>query len=145
MRLPKQMLIIPYTKEDDKVLYCIFKRKDLGFYQFISGGCEDFDKDTEDSAKRELFEETGIKDISLEKLEIETMIPVVNIRKDFFWGKDVFYAKEYVYAVNITGKDIILSDEHSEYKFGSYEEIKKHLKYDSNKSALWELNEKLIR
>ena len=44
MRLPKQVLIIPYRIKDKNVQFCIFKRKDLEFWQWISGGVEDFDE-----------------------------------------------------------------------------------------------------
>ena len=39
----------------------------------------------------------------------------------------------------------MLGDEHSEIKWASYEEAKELLKFDSNKNALWELNERLKR
>lgn len=57
----------------------------------------------------------------------------------------MFYADEYAFAVNINGKEIILSNEHEEYKWVGFKEAKELLKYDSNKSAVWELNEKLKR
>ena len=145
MRLPKQVLIIPYRIRNGNIEYCIFKRKDLKIWQFVAGGAEDFDKDIIESAKRELFEETSITDIELEKLEITTKIPVVNVVKDFIWGKDVFYSEEFAFAANINDKEITLSLEHDEYKWVDYEEAKSILRYDSNKSALWEINEKLIR
>lgn len=145
MRLPKQVLIIPYRIINGKVEYCIFRREDMKVWQWISGGVEDFDKDIIAAAKREMFEETGIDDIEVVELEGFTKIPVVNVVKGFKWGDDIFYSDEYSYAVNISDKKIKISDEHNEYKWGSYDEIKDLLKYDSNKSALWELNEKIKR
>lgn len=145
MRLPKQVLIIPYRMKDGNIEYCIFKRRDLKIWQFIAGGAEDYDEDIIASAKRELFEETTIKDIELEQLEITTKIPVVNVVKDFMWGENVFYLEEFAFAVSIDGKEIVLSHEHEEYKWVDYNEARAELRYDSNKSALWELNEKLKR
>lgn len=146
MRLPKQVLIIPYRIIDDKVEYCIFKRKNMQIWQWISGGVEDFDEDIISAAKREMCEETGItEDVNITELEGLTKIPVVNIVKEFKWGDDIFYAEEYSFAVNINDKKIKISEEHSEYKWCSYDEAKSLLKYDSNKSALWELNEKIKR
>ena len=84
-------------------------------------------------------------DVEIKKLELETKIPVVNIVKDFIWEKDIFYAEEYAFSADINNKQIKLSDEHEEYKWLSCEEAKKLLKYDSNKSALWELDVKLKR
>lgn len=146
MRLPKQVLIIPYRIKDKNVQFCIFKRKDLEFWQWISGGVEDFDENLYAAAKREIFEETGVdSNLELTQLECITKIPVVNIVKKFIWGNDIFYADEYSFSVKFDNIDIVLSDEHSLYSWMSFEEAKKLLKYDSNKSALWELNEKIKR
>ena len=146
MRLPKQVLIIPYRIINSQIEYCIFRRKDRKVWQWIAGGMEDFDKDINSAAERELFEETGIKEnINIIELEGFTKIPVVNIVKEFKWGDNVYYADEYSFAVNISDKQIKISEEHSEYKWVSYDEARNLLKYDSNKSALWELNEKIRR
>ena len=146
MRLPKQVLIIPYRIINDKVEYCIFKRRDMQVWQWIAGGVEDFDKDIISAAKREFSEETGMSDnIIINELEGFTKIPVVNIVKEFKWGENVYYAEEYSFAVNISDRKIQISDEHCEYKWVSYDEAKNLLRYDSNKSALWELNEKIKR
>jgi len=145
MRIPKQVLIIPYRNIDDKIEYCVFKRKDMNAWQWIAGGAEDFDNNILESAKRELWEETGIKDVQIQQLELICKIPVVNIVKDFIWGEDIFYSEEYAFSVNITNKQIKLSNEHTEYKWVDYSEAKNLLKYDSNKSALWELDIKLKR
>lgn len=145
MRIPKQVLIIPYRIIDNEIQYCIFKRSDLSVWQWIAGGAEDFDDNILESAKRELWEETHIKDVTIEQLEMTAKIPVVNIVKDFKWGKDIFYAEEFAFSVDINNQKIELSEEHNEYKWLSYEEVRPLLKYDSNKSALWELNEKLRR
>lgn len=146
MRMPKQVLIITYKIRNSEIEYLVFKRKDLKCWQWISGGMEDFDKDLLVTAKRELYEETGIKDnVTIENLEIVTKIPVVNVAGDFIWGKDVFYSEEYGFAVDISSQEIRLSNEHEEYRWVNYNKAQELLKYDSNKSALWELNEKLKR
>lgn len=146
MRLPKQVLVIPYRIINEKVEYCIFRRKDIQVWQWISGGVEDFDKDLRSAVRREIYEETNILDgINITELEGFTKIPVVNIVKGFKWGKNVFYSDEYSFAVNINDRKIKISEEHSEYRWTSYDEAKALLKYDSNKNALWELNEKIKR
>ena len=78
-------------------------------------------------------------------MELKTKIPVVNIVEDFIWGKDIFYSEEYAFSVNIDDKQIKLSNEHEEYKWVNYKQAKELLEYDSNKSALWELDVKLNR
>ena len=60
-------------------------------------------------------------------------------------GTNVYVIPEYSFAIEIKDEDsdIQLSNEHKEYKWVEYDEALKELKYDSNKTALWELNEKL--
>ena len=41
--------------------------------------------------------------------------------------------------------DFTLSDEHTEFTWGSYELALEMLKWDSNRNALWELNFRLLR
>jgi len=50
--------------------------------------------------------------------------------------------KEYKIDV-FNSKELILSDEHEEYGWFSYDECISLLKWDSNKTALWELNRRL--
>ena len=83
MRIPKQVLIIPYRNIGDKIEYCIFKRKDMNIWQWIAGGAENFDKNILESARREFWEETKIKDVQIQQLELTCKIPVVNVVKDF--------------------------------------------------------------
>ncbi len=146
MRAPYQTLIILYKQEKNNFLYGIFYRQKEKFWQFISGGGEDGEQ-PEDTAIRELNEETQIKieKDKLEKLDSISSIPVINVTGEYTWGKNVFVIPEYTFAVNIENKTIKLSNEHKLMNWMTYEEAVTKLKYDSNKTALWELNEKLKR
>lgn len=141
MRKPKQVLVFLYRKNKDNYEYCIFLRKKGDFWQAISGGVED-DESLVDTVKREVYEETGFVVNSVLELSSISSIPVISIAKDFIWGSDVYVALEYSFGVLCDG-DIFLSDEHSKYKWVSYSDAVSCLKYDSNKTALWELNERL--
>lgn len=146
MRAPFQVLIIPYKVINKEIFYGMFLRKKQMIWQFISGGGENNEIPVE-TAIRELREETTI---SVEKenviqLDAKSTIPVVNITGDFTWGKDVFVVPEYTFAVDINGCEIKLSSEHKEVVWVKYEEAMDNLKFDSNKTALWEINEKLKR
>ena len=55
-----QILVIPYCIQDDQVQFCLFRRSDMGIWQFIAGGGEEEDLSIIASAKREAFEEAGI-------------------------------------------------------------------------------------
>lgn len=146
MRAPFQTLIILYKESSKEVLYSVFLRRKEKIWQFISGGGEDYETINE-TALRELKEETGIEinKNELIKLEASSTIPVINITGKFTWGEKVFVVPEYSFAVNITNKKIILSDEHKMMQWMNYNEAISKLKYDSNKTALWELNERMKR
>lgn len=144
MRAPLQVLVILYKKEKDEILYGIGLRSTRNIWQFVAGGAEDKETPIE-AAIRELSEETGIniKEEDLIVLDSKTTIPVVNVTGTYTWGKDVFVVPEYAFAVNATNFQIKLSNEHTEFKWLKYDKAMEILTYDSNKTALWELNEKL--
>lgn len=143
MRQPYETLIFPYKKENGKYKYAIFLREDVKVWQGICGGGEEGETIIE-TAKRETFEESGIsRDSKFIQLDTITTMPVIAITGEFSWGENVFVVKEYCFGVDATNQQINLSDEHLSYKWLSYEEAVKLLKWDSDKTAIWELNERL--
>ncbi len=144
MRAPYQTLVFPYIKDKDHSFkYCIFKRKDTKVWQAISGGGEDGETPMK-TAKRESKEEANIPAINkFFQLDSTASIPVEAIR-GFLWGEDVLVIPEYTFGVEVKDEIIDLKDEHVEYKWGTYEEVRGKLKWDSNKIALWELNHRLL-
>lgn len=119
-------------------------QSDEFFWQGIAGGAEDNESPLE-TAKREAFEEAGISFSSkYYQLQFKGNVPVSAFTARRYWPKDVYVIPEYYFAVNCDGIDIILSKEHTEFRWVSYEEAVKLLKWDSNKNALWELNERLL-
>ena len=144
MRKPKQVLVFLYRKnEDENYEYCIFYRKRLKFWQGISGGVEDNESLIE-TVKREVFEETGIIVNDIYQLSTVSSLPVVDVIGEFFWGNDVYVVPEYSFGVPLENYDIHLSNEHKEYKWYLFDEAYEKLKFDSNKTALWELNQRLL-
>ena len=146
MRAPFQTLIIPYKIEMSDVFYGVFLRKKQNIWQFVAGGGEDVEKPIE-TAVRELKEETciNVKKEDMIELDTKSTIPVVNITGKFTWGEDVFVVTEYTFGINVSNLDIKLSNEHKEFVWLRYKEALKKLEFDSNKIALWELNERLKR
>lgn len=59
------------------------------------------------------------------------------------WGEDVYVIPESCFAVHVRDSIIALSGEHTEVRWVSYEQARNMLKWDSNRNALWELNERL--
>lgn len=145
-RAPFQVLVVPYRIPSPKnVHYAIFKREPStgGYWQGIAGGGKIGESPLE-AAKRESFEEAGIEK-SCEFIELGScsMIPVVNIC-GFEWGKDVLVIPEYCFGVKVLQDvDLTLSKEHTEFKWLEYSTAYDLLYWDSNKTALWELNHRI--
>ena len=134
MRQPYQTLIFPYKKENGEYKYAIFLREDMKVWQGICGGGEEGETILE-TAKRETFEESGISKASkFIQLDTITTMPVIAVTGKFTWGEN-----------DATYIQIKLSDEHLNYKWVNFEEAEKLLKWDSDKTAIWELNERLKR
>lgn len=143
MRAPYQVLVFPYYKSDEGIKYAIFHRSDADWWQGISGGGEDGESIIE-SAKREAFEEGAIpKDSFYLKLDTINSIPADEFADSIHWSKDIYVIPENCYGVEITNKQLMLSHEHTEYKWMSYNEAISYLKWDGNKVALWELNKRI--
>lgn len=143
MRKPIQVLIIPYRKlGNGNYEFCLFFREDLKVWQGIAGGVED-DETITQSAIREVVEESGLSSNSrLIKLSSFTTMPSVNITGTK-WEEKTYIVYEYSFGVEATKQKISLSNEHLEYKWVIYDDAIKLLTWDSNKTALWELNERL--
>lgn len=62
-----------FSKKDKKIL--LLEHKKLGKWLQPGGHVEEFDKTILDTAKREIFEETGLKDLDLVSLSINNNIP----------------------------------------------------------------------
>ena len=145
-RAKYQVLVIPYKKNSNKTLYCIFKRSDISeCWQFVAGGGEDEDITPLASAQREAFEEAGISS-QMRFTELETKCSIatecfMNARK--IWGEDCLVIPEYCFAVEMQSEDIFISHEHGCFEWVDYYTAKERLKYDSNKVALWELDNKI--
>ncbi|HDR6314795.1 NUDIX pyrophosphatase [Bacillus cereus] len=145
MRAPYQVLIFPYIITDDSIQYAIFNRSDYGYWQGIAGGGEDGESLIE-SAKREAFEEAGIlREYPYIQLDSVSSLPVEDVVGGFLWGEDVYVIKEFSFGVKVPTKNISLSKEHFNYKWLCFEEAVMLLKWDSNKTALWELNKRLLK
>lgn len=145
MRKPKQVLVFLYRKnKKNEYEYCIFYRKKSKFWQAISGGVEGNETLIE-TVKREVLEETGMKVNNIFKLSSFSSIPVINVTKNINWGNNVYVVTEYSFGIFVDNSKIELSSEHKLYKWVSFDEAYEKLKFDSNKTALWELNQRLLK
>jgi dATP pyrophosphohydrolase len=143
-RAPFQVLVYPYRQVGDKAFrYALLKRSDLGFWQAITGGGEGSETPLE-TAGREAFEETGIPPGSA-FLQLDTVepIPVTAFKDSHVWGEDVYVIPQYCFGVRVEDERLCLSHEHTAYRWLGYEEAQGLLKYDGDKTALWELDRRL--
>ena len=140
MRAAFQILAIPYRIIDDTPIYCVFHRADHDQWQFIAGGGEDNESPIE-AAKREILEEGGVKVSKLTELKSLAYIPVIIISEKYrqHWNKDTYVIPEYSFSFECQ-EDMRLSHEHTECVWLTYDEANQKLKWDSNRTALFELN-----
>jgi len=143
-RAPFQVLVYPYRMTDrSQFEYALLRRADADFWQGIAGGGEDNETPLE-AAKRETYEESGIPSTSdFMKLDTTESIPVTEFKDSHLWGDDIYVIPQYCFGVSAQNSTLILSREHTEYKWIGYEEAFRLLKFDGDKTALWELEKRL--
>ena len=143
MRAPYQILAIPYRYTNGALEYCVLHRADCDQWQFVAGGGEDKESPLE-AAKREAMEESGIVSEKWTELQSLAYIPISVISEDRrqHWSKDIYIIPEYAFGFECD-TDIVISDEHNELVWLPYEDATQMLKWDSNKTALYELNRRL--
>lgn len=147
-RMPRNVLVLPFRRRAG-LEFAVFRRADDPdeFWQPVSGGVEDAETLIE-AARRELAEETGIE-APPERwlaLDAQASVPAVVYRDWRDWGPDVFVVREFAFGVEIGEQAAIrLSKEHTEYRWLGLGAAQAVVRYDSNRTALWELNERLTR
>ena len=136
MRAPFQILAIPYRERGGELQYCVLRRSDMDVWQFVAGGGEAGESPAE-AAVREIAEETGVRDAAL--LPLTSMC---YIRSDIFkndgWPEDLYVIPEYSFGF-CCKTPLTLSPEHTERRWLPFAEAYWLLRYDSNRTALYEL------
>jgi len=140
MRAPFQILAIPYRIVDGTPMYCVFHRADHDQWQFIAGGGEDNETPLA-AAKREIFEEGGVHSTQWLGLKSLSYIPVTIISemRRKHWDSGIYVIPEYTFGFECQD-DVRLSLEHTDCVWLTYDEANQKLKWDSNRTALYELN-----
>jgi dATP pyrophosphohydrolase len=144
-RAPFQVLVIPFR---DNALgsfdYALFQRADAAYWQGIAGGGEDAETPIA-AAKREAFEEAQIPPTARYfALQAMSLIPVVSFAARHHWPNHRYVIPNYCFAVDCAALAIGLSSEHTTFRWVSYREGHALLHWDDNRTALWELNERLL-
>ena len=140
MRAPFQILAIPYRSGGGSLEFCVLHRSDCDQWQFIAGGGEGTETPW-DAAKREAFEEGGVQSEHWIALDSLAYVPatVISEKHRRHWSRDIYVIPEYAFGVECN-TDLILSREHTECVWLPYDAAMQVLKWDSNRTALYELN-----
>ena len=143
-RAPFQVVVYPYrTINNEQIQYALLKRADAGWWQGIAGGGEDQETPLE-AARREACEEAGIPAAcAFMPLDSMESVPVTEFRNSYLWGEDVYVIPQYCFGVAAQDVQIVISHEHTEYGWFTYEEACTLIKYDGSRTALWELDKRL--
>jgi dATP pyrophosphohydrolase len=142
MRAPFQVLVIPYRWMGTTPEFAVFRRSDTGWWQFVAGGGEDGETPLR-AAQRETGEEIGIANGFFMPLDSMATVPKNCFKAAKSWGSGIYVIPEHCFAVDVRGSDLRLSREHTEVRWATYADAASLLKWDSNRNALWELNERL--
>ena len=145
-RAPLQTLVLPFRfTASGRIEFAIFRRANYPdeCWQGIAGGVEQ-DETVEQAARREAFEEAAIPgDVPLIPLDSVASIPASFFRDRHLWGPTTYVVPQQAFGVELNRHEIVLSDEHTEFRWVPYEDAARMLRWDSNKTALWELHERL--
>jgi dihydroneopterin triphosphate diphosphatase len=146
MRQPQNVHIYPYRKNSGGAYeYAVFRRSDdQRCWQGISGGVEEGET-AEQAARRESMEEAGIPaNIPMARLDTVSYLPSDLFTEHAAWGKDVVVCPMFFFAAPYDG-EIVLSPEHTEMKWADYQAAFDLVYWHDQKTALWELNQRLLR
>ncbi|MBK8027773.1 MAG: NUDIX domain-containing protein [Chloroflexi bacterium] len=125
--------------------YALFRRADEGYWQPIAGGGED-DETPEEAARREAMEEAHLPpDGAYAALQTMTYVPTTYFKAQDSWGDQIVVIPLHYFAVHAGSQELVLSHEHSECRWVSFEAARDLLRWDSDRTALWELDQRLRR
>jgi 8-oxo-dGTP pyrophosphatase MutT (NUDIX family) len=136
-RRPTQVLVHAVRRTPSGWRYLMLRRVPQrgGFWQGVSGGA-DWGEELPDAARRELWEETGLRPVVLRPVDYHyTFAMQERWRKWYRPGTPEI--EEYVFLAVVEGEKVILSpQEHDDCRWCSYEEALGLLSWAHNAEAL---------
>jgi dATP pyrophosphohydrolase len=146
-RAPMQVLVLPYVLDSDgTVRYGVLLRADSNQWQGVGGGAED-DESAREAAQRETFEELGTDGFQLTQLDSMSSVPAHFFAAWPTWREanpELYVVPEYAFGALVRDTAAVhLSGEHQTIEWMPIEEARRKLRWDSNRNALWELDQRL--
>jgi dihydroneopterin triphosphate diphosphatase len=117
------------------------QRADEGWWQWVSGGVEDGESPAE-AALRESKEEIGLEG-TLFSLDTRASVPKIAFDVPPGWPDSLYLVEEHAFAIEVGTTSITLSPEHTAFDWLNYDSAFQRLRWQSNQTALWELNERI--
>jgi dihydroneopterin triphosphate diphosphatase len=145
VRQPFEVNVYPFRLTADGPSYAIFRRADDGCWQSVAGGVEE-GEDLVTAARRETAEESGLAGGNpLYKLDMVSGVERTCFAASRYWPADLYIVAKHHFAMDATRDPapVVLSDEHREFRWATYAEAAATLRYDDDKTALWELDARL--
>lgn len=146
VRAPFQVLVIGFrTTSEGTIEYLALKRGDLEMWQPIAGGGEGGESPPQ-AARREALEEAGIPSSSpLFQLSTVNSIPVSAFAARDEWSPDLYVIPEYTFGIDCGEHEVVLSPEHTAFRWLFYDDATESLHWQANRVALLELSERIAR
>lgn len=116
----------------------------MKIWQFIAGGGE-LGESYKESALREFSEETGIQTCEDKLIALDAMSTVRINNFPELLSTNKYVIPVHCFAYPADSIKITLSREHTEYRWVEYDEAMKLLNFDLDKTALWELSQRIKR
>lgn len=143
-RAPFQILVLPFRHTGDKFEFAVLRREDMNIWQAVAGGGEN-DETPAQAALREAGEELGLdRPTPLYPLQTTASVPARFFTDRVHWPTGTYVVPEYSFATDLTGIEITLSHEHTALEWLDYKTAHDALRFDSNRTALDELHERLL-
>ncbi|MEV0093693.1 NUDIX domain-containing protein [Streptomyces sp. NPDC050738] len=143
-RAPFQILVLPFRHADDQFEFAVLRREDMNIWQAVAGGGEN-DETPAQAALREAAEELGLaRPTPLYPLQTTASVPARFFADRVHWPTGTYVVPEYAFATDLTGIEITLSQEHTALEWRDYKAAHDALRFDSNRTALDELHERLL-
>jgi dihydroneopterin triphosphate diphosphatase len=136
-RVPIQVLVYCYRLNNSCIEFLLLKRTARygGFWQGVTGAPEG-DESLLNAALRELREETMFSPVNIRQVDFRYTFPVSDEWRAAY-HPDIQHIDEFVFLAEIAAsREPVLSFEHKEYLWTSFDEAVSLLKYEDNRRAL---------